>query len=126
MPSTHLQSLAPAFPPSVAPKGNNLTNDIKLIGRSIDTDSILKEYKLYQKGALDIKKIILSQESPMVFGLNKTGSPHIQVLHSMATLEVNLFQKAEYKGENIGFVGNRVHGVETIPIIITIQIWNWT
>ena len=40
---------------------------MKSVGRSIDTDSILKEHEWYQKSASDLKEIILNIQTPSDF-----------------------------------------------------------
>ena len=80
-------------------------------------EGILKELEWQTKNQT-VKEQVMSWTIPAVFGMIKKGSPYINLLHSAAFFAGNPFVEAEYQGENIGFVGDRMVGVNPHAIVI--------
>ena len=93
--------------PAVA-QSKNLVSTIKNLGRGMDRASILKEFEWKQKGNSDIKDLVITQTSHMVFVFMKVGSFFIQLVHSVGKFAGDPFDPAKYRGRVIGFVGDRI------------------
>ena len=92
----------------------------------MDTSSIFKKFEWQNKGNTNIKDLVIAVTSPMVFAFNEAGSPFIKLVHPAGKFGRDPFNPAEYQGKVIYFVGDRIHGVNPVVILVEDDVWKWT
>ena len=60
-----------------------------------------------------------------VFAFMRSHSPYIHLLHSASTFAA-LGGDADYKGKDIGFLGDKTQTTAPLPVILPSDIWKWT
>ena len=105
-------------------EGKGLSKAVAALGRDMSSEGILKELK-WQTKLEKVKEKVMTWTIPAVFGLIKKGSPYVNLLHSAAYFAGNDFVVAEYQNENIGFMGDRMIGVDPHAIVIEDKAWAW-
>ena len=101
-----------------------MSKAVAALGRDMSSEGILKELK-WQTKLEKVKEKVMTWTIPAVFGLIKKGSPYVNLLHSAAYFAGNDFVVAEYQNENIGFIGDRMIGVNPHAIVIEDKAWAW-